>query len=86
MGNYIPRPFLKAYPFVIAALAGWMIPLAWKANVSLSYVLDDPASNVRERRVIRRLLASQVAAALIVQTVVTGAGLPILWAISKDQQ
>jgi len=85
--RYDANWFLKAYPFVIIALAGWTISIVWKAGRSLSHVLDDQLTNVkRERKVIRRIFASQVSAGVLVQVVVTAAALPVFWAISRLQK
>lgn len=79
--------FLNVYPFVMLGLAAWVIFIVWRAGVTLSQALDGQPTNVKhQRKVIRRLFASQIVAGVIVQVVVTAAALPVLWAISRLQK
>jgi hypothetical protein len=85
--RYDANWFLTAYPFVIVGLAGWVISIVWRAGVTLSHAFDDERTPVkRERKVIRRLFASQIIAGVVVQILVTAGALPVFWAISRLQK
>ena len=77
----------KLYPFLLFALAAWTISIVWRAGATLFDALDDQKTDVkRERKVIRRLFASQIIAAVVVQVAVTAAAIPVFWAIWRLQK
>jgi hypothetical protein len=81
--------FLRIQPFLAPLLVVWAVVISLRVARMLAEVLGDPvlkADGKPQRRVMWRLLFSQIVAGIGIQVLVGAIGLPLYWVITKLQK